>query len=64
MTCSHMEGSVGGVVAVVGAVEDEDCHQDEEGYEDHHPVALLPLQFKQEWWDLIKCTNSRSLYYI
>ena len=45
-----MEGSVDGTVAIVGAVQEEERHQDEDGQEDHHPVALWSLQCKQEQW--------------
>lgn len=38
--CSHMERSIDGLVGIVGAVQDKECHQDEDGGEDHHPVAL------------------------
>lgn len=44
MIRGHVKRSVNGIVHVIGAVEEEECHQDEDGQEDHHPVALLALQ--------------------
>lgn len=66
VVCSHMEGSVDdGTVAIVGAVQEEECHQDEDGQEDHHPVALWSLQCKQRWSNVTKYiylnTNLRYL---
>lgn len=46
MTDGHVKGDVDAIIAVVGAIEDEECGQDEDGKEDHHPVALLTLQCK------------------
>lgn len=46
--CCHMEGSIGGLVDVVGPVQDEECHQDDDGGEDHHPMALLSLASEPE----------------
>lgn len=45
MRRGHPEGTVEGtdVVAAVGAKEDEEGHQEEDGSEDHHLLALLPL---------------------
>lgn len=40
----HVDGREDVVVAVVGAVQEEERHQDEDDHKDHHPVALLPLQ--------------------
>jgi len=40
----HVERRVDAFVDIVGAVEDEECHQDEDGCKDHQPVALLTLQ--------------------
>lgn len=47
VTCCHMHGSVDGIVDIIGAVQDKECHQDEDGCKDHHPGALLALQCKQ-----------------
>ncbi|KAG7238590.1 hypothetical protein INR49_030664 [Caranx melampygus] len=44
MIRGHVKRSVDGIVHVIGAVQEEECHQDEDGQEDHHPVALLALQ--------------------
>lgn len=52
VTCIHMERSVGGIIGIVGAIQNEECHQDEDGHKDHHPVALLSLQSKQKWWNI------------
>lgn len=49
MVDRHMEWGVGNFIDIVGAVEDEESHQDEDGYKDRHPVALLPLQSNQYW---------------
>lgn len=43
-----MEGSIDGLVDVVGAVQDEERHQDDDGSEDHHPMALLSLASEPE----------------
>lgn len=45
MRRGHPEGTVEGtdVVAAVGAKEDEEGHQEEDGSEDHHLLALRPL---------------------
>lgn len=47
--CGHMEGSIDFFVDVVGAIQDEECHENEDGRQDHHPVALLSLQREQQW---------------
>lgn len=39
----HVEGRVGSFIDIVGAVEDEESHQEEDGHKDGQPVALLPL---------------------
>lgn len=49
VTRVHVERSVDGITGVVGAVQNE-CHQDEDGHKDHHPVALLSLQSEQKSW--------------
>lgn len=50
MIGSHMERSVDSINAavIVGAVQDEERHQDEDGSKDHHPVALLSLATQPE----------------
>lgn len=39
----HVEGSVDGLVHIVGAEQDDERHQDEDGAENRHPVALMSL---------------------
>lgn len=48
MICSHMERSVDVIHDIIGAIQDEECHEDEDGHQDHHPVALLSLQCEQQ----------------
>lgn len=52
VTCIHMKRSEGGISGVVGAIQNEECHQDDDGHKDHHRVALLSLQSKQKWWNI------------
>lgn len=44
-----MERSIDLIDDIVGAIEDEECHEDEDGHHDHQPVALLSLQCEQRW---------------
>ena len=50
------------IVAIVGAVKEDQCHQDEDDNKDHHPVALLSLQFKYTITVLILTTVEFKTY--
>lgn len=39
-----MDGNIGLTAAVVGAIQEEQGHQDEDDHKDYHPVTLLYLQ--------------------
>lgn len=62
--CGHVKRSVHFIDDIVGAVQDEECHEDEEGRQDHHPVAMLSLQREQErrFTHALKQLSSTTLF--
>lgn len=58
-----MERGVGLVDGIVGAEQDEECHEDEDGRQDHQPVALVSLQYQQGWSDRAKHASSYFYFY-